>query len=775
MTDDLTSVAGSGDILAETRYFQILGSRTMAADDDVGEPLATPLDAAQIVLPEGATVVRAAVMPGETVQLPFAGDSPILARLVDGNLAIKVGDVTVILEGYAAATNDPERPVLIETGDGRPLDIAALLAATDPDAEIETAAGPGGAGGAQGHDNTGAIFQPFGGGEDGLGGFTGAGGQGDTTGPGGAGASGDDGSVARVFAASNGESNQPPVIMNDISVSITEDQYYYALFDIGPLVIIQDPDSTSFTFQPNWTPLLGTAELSPDGHLTLGSAGQDLSAGEKLSHDLKFQVSDGQNLSNPGTIHVTMLGINDAPRIVDLSSLTYVENAKPTAIAPVALVHDPDSNDFSGGSLTVSLGASARAEDQISILNQGIGASEIGISGSDVTFEGVKFGTWSGGSNGTDLVIDFTTAMPQSGGAYQFLVEHIAYANSSVDPSAADRTVTFTLVDGDGTALGGADTTTESAIIHVVPINSAPVAVGDTVLTNDGANGIVLPEWALVANDLDPDGPSLGLIVNGKTDVGGPGPDSGFNLVVNLQAAMGPFYTSDGIDLSANQSGFVVTNVNTTTLTGSSGGEILIGSAGGEKLDGGGGNDIIIGAGGSDEYFGGAGDDTLVFGSAATIHGGTDGVAASGGLAATADNRGDVLAVQQSLVLTDPAVFGKIDGIETVSTQETVGASGTQKLTIDANAVQVLSDHTIVPGGVFAEHEAIKIDGDTVDQLYLSISKDGGQWSDTGVSLNGYEVYVHDTAAGTPGNSADAYVMVAAANAANVHLNQDAP
>jgi hypothetical protein len=36
--------------------------------------------------------------------------------------------------------------------------------------------------------------------------------------------------------------------------------------------------------------------------------------------------------------------------------------------------------------------------------------------------------------------------------------------------------------------------------------------------------------------------------------------------------------------------------------------------------------------------------------------------------------------------------------------------------------VQQLSDHSITPGGIFAEHEAIRIDGDAVDQLYLSIT-----------------------------------------------------
>ncbi len=88
-----------------------------------------------------------------------------------------------------------------------------------------------------------------------------------------------------------------------------------------------------------------------------------------------------------------------------------------------------------------------------------------------------------------------------------------------------------------------------------------------------------------------------------------------------------------------------------------------------------------------------------------------------------------------------------------------------------------ISDHTITPGGLFAEHLAVKIDGDAVDQLYLSISKDGAGtgWADTGIDLNGYSVYAHEATAGNAA-TADAYVMVAnTVPTANVHLNTDQP
>jgi VCBS repeat-containing protein len=133
----------------------------------------------QVAAPQGAgpVVIRVEVAPGSIVELPqpFAADAELLAREGDGNLAIRVGDVTVILQGYVDANQ--EAPVTIEGADNQPIDIAVILASTDPAIDIQTAAGPADAGqDGQGADNNGAILAQL---EDGagLGGFTAAGSQ----------------------------------------------------------------------------------------------------------------------------------------------------------------------------------------------------------------------------------------------------------------------------------------------------------------------------------------------------------------------------------------------------------------------------------------------------------------------------------------------------------------------------------------------------------------------------------------------------------------------
>jgi hypothetical protein len=143
-------------------------------DLDVATVQLAVADAAQITLPHGETVIAIPVTPGETIQLPTDTTDHLLAEVgPQGNLAFVVDGRTIILQGYVEANE--QSPVMITTNDGDKVDVAAVVAETDPSLDIQTAAGPAAAG-AQG--NTAAtgtgIFVPFAAGP-GLGGFDAAG------------------------------------------------------------------------------------------------------------------------------------------------------------------------------------------------------------------------------------------------------------------------------------------------------------------------------------------------------------------------------------------------------------------------------------------------------------------------------------------------------------------------------------------------------------------------------------------------------------------------
>ncbi|TPN47479.1 adhesin, partial [Mesorhizobium sp. B1-1-9] len=169
-------------------------------------------------------------------------------------------------------------------------------------------------------------------------------------------------------------------------------------------------------------------------------------------------------------VTVTIHGTNDAP-VVDLNgasagfstTLTYTAGSAATAIAPAATITDIDSANFGGGSLTVGFTANGAVTDQLTIQNQAAGAGQITVSGNSVSYGGTLIGTFSGGTNGSNLVVTFNANATAA--AAQALADHILYANATSGTIA--KTVTYTLVDGDGTASGGTDTGTATATINV--------------------------------------------------------------------------------------------------------------------------------------------------------------------------------------------------------------------------------------------------------------------------------------------------------------------
>ena len=135
------------------------------------------------------------------------------------------------------------------------------------------------------------------------------------------------------------------------------------------------------------------------------------------------------------------------------------------------LFSTPDSANFSGGSLHVAFTENGTATDQLKIVTDAI-VTLTGAGGTTIKVNGTSIGTWSGGSNGTDLVISFNNASTPA--AVETLIKHIGYANSSASPSTLTREVTFTVNDGDGSANGGSNIGLATATISY---NHAPTAV----------------------------------------------------------------------------------------------------------------------------------------------------------------------------------------------------------------------------------------------------------------------------------------------------------
>jgi ELWxxDGT repeat protein len=126
----------------------------------------------------------------------------------------------------------------------------------------------------------------------------------------------------------------------------------------------------------------------------------------------------------------------------------YSSGAAPIVLDNTATLQDGDALNFNTGTLKVHFGSGGSSDDRLSIRNQGNGANQISISGSNIFSANTLIGSFTGGTGSTDLVITFNSnATPTIG---QILLQNITYANVSTTPSQNNRVIEFTFTSSDG-------------------------------------------------------------------------------------------------------------------------------------------------------------------------------------------------------------------------------------------------------------------------------------------------------------------------------------
>ena len=121
----------------------------------------------------------------------------------------------------------------------------------------------------------------------------------------------------------------------------------------------------------------------------------------------------------------------------------YVENAAAIQIAPRVNVGDSDSATYANGSLTIAITGGAVAGDTLSLSGTGIA-----VAGGVVSYNGTAVGTLT--ASATSLSIALNGSADDA--AVQAIAQAARYSSSSDNPTNANRSITFTLVDGGGTA-----------------------------------------------------------------------------------------------------------------------------------------------------------------------------------------------------------------------------------------------------------------------------------------------------------------------------------
>jgi Tol biopolymer transport system component/Ca2+-binding RTX toxin-like protein len=398
-----------------------------------------------------------------------------------------------------------------------------------------------------------------------------------------------------------------PVITTNSSQSVAENHTFVthlSAFDVdgvgGPTVLSIADGSDGSLFE------------IVDGNLRFKAAPDfehPSDANENNIYSVTVNASDGLN-SSAKTFSVHVTNVNEAPVLApNTNAVTYVENAARLALMSAGSVTDPDNpSNFDDGSISVTLNG-AVSGDELVLATGG----HLSLSGSSVRFDGTTIGTISG-NHSTHLTVEFNSNATDA--KVETVLKALSFDSTSDNPTNADRTATVTFNDGSNDGSGPALSDSSTVTIHVTPVNDAPHAGNDIVITNNANNSrYEIPNWALLANDTDPDSNVLSL-----TAITASSEFTSIDLTTNPgnvtihDLFVGGSFTYRASDGSLSDTANVTVAQDTGTMNGGFGNEIFIGDSNGTTINANGGNDILIGNAGNDILNGGSGNDTYAFG-----------------------------------------------------------------------------------------------------------------------------------------------------------------
>ncbi|WP_175517115.1 beta strand repeat-containing protein [Planctomicrobium piriforme] len=175
----------------------------------------------------------------------------------------------------------------------------------------------------------------------------------------------------------------------------------------------------------------------------------------------RLLVNDGDGGTSLAVTKKIVVAPGNTPPIVGaFGGYTPYQNGMPPKVLDGdATVNDPDSIDFDGGKLTVTITNHIQSTDVLAVRNQGTQPGLIGVNGNIISFGDQIIGTWSGGTNKVGLSVLFNANARRAG--VEAVLRNIVYFSNSaaVDPQLALKTIRVIVTDGDG---GASDAVTKT-------------------------------------------------------------------------------------------------------------------------------------------------------------------------------------------------------------------------------------------------------------------------------------------------------------------------
>ena len=269
--------------------------------------------------------------------------------------------------------------------------------------------------------------------------------------------------------------------------------------------------------------LTNSTLVGADAVIALGRAIGYSNTGDNptaLQRWISFDMSDSKVWSPIGIRSVGVTPINDPPVIrLGSPSASFREDAAFILADSAGSITDADNSTFPGGSLTAALTVNGHADDRLGIST----TAAITLVDSAVLFNGTAFADFTGGEGTDPLVITFRTGNVATVAAVQALYRALYFTNvNTANPSTAQRTLTFTLLDGPV-----ADLSTGSSVktktISVVSVNDAATFAGLSDVTfTVNSTGVLLAANGAVADvdSMDFQGGSLTAAISVNLQTG---------------------------------------------------------------------------------------------------------------------------------------------------------------------------------------------------------------------------------------------------------------
>ncbi len=283
--------------------------------------------------------------------------------------------------------------------------------------------------------------------------------------------------------------------------------------DLFTIAFVAGPVSNSILVGTN----LGVFVTSSATIGTWGKLGNGLP--NVLAFDMEYDVADdvlvlGTMGRGAWNLTEVIKVIQSRDKTIDIqlgAPSTFVENSTPIFVAPSAKFTQANVPTFAGGKLTLSVGNNYQTGDFLDLANEGIGAGQISVFGTQVSFEGTLIGTYSG--RGRSIDVAFNSGANQA--AIERLLARVTFIHLTDNPSPNPRTVTAFL-DNDLNGLSNNAT----VLVSVVPINDAPRSSNASLpsIDEDTKNPTGSTIALLVGPSFqDPDGTLAGIAVTSNT------------------------------------------------------------------------------------------------------------------------------------------------------------------------------------------------------------------------------------------------------------------